>query len=277
MKNLPLVIPLVLSICIVLTGHSQQIAFNTAPFKASVKCTYRFTYQPDSLNEMSTVSEAAFLFIGNRESEYTTKKNLQMDSTQRVVLARMSINRGAPLSMAGLPVTSINYRIYKKHDTNTITTIDKIDIERFRYSELASAMIWQILPERQTVSGYACQKALVNYAGRTYEAWFTNELPISDGPYKFSGLPGLIVKITDTRGYYSFELLSLQKLTSQLIVPGFMGNVRETSRAEFRQAWLNHRANPFAVLVQEGIAVTEEEQNRYRDKLKRRNNPLELR
>lgn len=33
------------------------------------------------------------------------------------------------------------------------------------------------------------QKATCDFAGRKWIAWFTTEIPIQDGPYKFYGLP----------------------------------------------------------------------------------------
>jgi GLPGLI family protein len=56
---------------------------------------------------------------------------------------------------------------------------------------------------------------LVTYAGRDYKAWFTNEIPVSDGPYKFYGLPGLIVEIEDSKKQYTFELVSYKTFSEK--------------------------------------------------------------
>ncbi len=54
--------------------------------------------------------------------------------------------------------------------------------------------------------------------GRLWEAWFSPDLPFSEGPYKFSGLPGLIMKVKDARGHYEFTINSLTKdLTENFI------------------------------------------------------------
>lgn len=66
---------------------------------------------------------------------------------------------------------------------------------------------WEILQEKSVYEGYNVQKASTAFAGRKWTAWFTNEIPISDGPYKFYGLPGLILKISDDKQQHKMELV----------------------------------------------------------------------
>ena len=61
---------------------------------------------------------------------------------------------------------------------------------------------------------YSVQKANAEFGGRIWNAWFTNDIPFSDGPYKFSGLPGLILKISDVTNSHNFELIGLEKIES---------------------------------------------------------------
>ncbi|MCY1635974.1 GLPGLI family protein, partial [Marinifilum sp. D737] len=55
-----------------------------------------------------------------------------------------------------------------------------------------------------------CKMATCNFAGRNYQAWYTIEIPISDGPYKFKGLPGLIVRIADVNKEHVFQLYKMK-------------------------------------------------------------------
>ena len=64
---------------------------------------------------------------------------------------------------------------------------------------------WQILGDTATIQGLACQAAETYYGGRRYVAWFAPSIPIADGPYVFAGLPGLIVKVSDVKGWCNYR------------------------------------------------------------------------
>ncbi|MEF9480108.1 GLPGLI family protein [Chryseobacterium sp. 1B4] len=66
---------------------------------------------------------------------------------------------------------------------------------------------WEVTNVIEKQSGYSAQKAVTEFGGRTWTAWFTKEIPFPDGPYKFSGLSGLIVKLEDDKGDYKFDLV----------------------------------------------------------------------
>lgn len=68
---------------------------------------------------------------------------------------------------------------------------------------------WQLTTVQQTVAGMRCYQATTCYGGRNYVAWYSPDIPISDGPYVFAGLPGLIIKISDEQNWYSFTLKRL--------------------------------------------------------------------
>ncbi|UPT70457.1 MAG: GLPGLI family protein [Flavobacterium sp. JAD_PAG50586_2] len=67
-------------------------------------------------------------------------------------------------------------------------------------------MKWLFLKGDKKFNNMNCKKAQTTFRGRTYIAWYTLEIPVSIGPWKFSGLPGLILSIEDTEKVYKWEI-----------------------------------------------------------------------
>ncbi|MCW1147023.1 GLPGLI family protein [Flavobacterium lacisediminis] len=80
----------------------------------------------------------------------------------------------------------------------------------YSVNEAKPQMKWIILNEQKKISNYNCKKAKTTFRGRTYEVWFTEKIPVSSGPWKFSGLPGLILSVEDVEGVYKWEVKSIQ-------------------------------------------------------------------
>lgn len=79
------------------------------------------------------------------------------------------------------------------------------------YTEPTPKQNWQITGETKTIVGYQCQKATCNFRGRNYTAWFAVDIPLSCGPWKFCGLPGLILKVYDDKNEYVFECVGIEQ------------------------------------------------------------------
>lgn len=50
---------------------------------------------------------------------------------------------------------------------------------------------------KKTINDFECVKATTSFRGRHFIAYFSPQIPIPFGPYKFSGLPGLILEISN--------------------------------------------------------------------------------
>jgi GLPGLI family protein len=83
----------------------------------------------------------------------------------------------------------------------------------FKYST-KDEIQWKLSSETKTYNQYKVQKATDNFGGRKWIAWFSNEISINEGPYKFRGLPGLIFEIADTQNQFSFKLVKSYQLDS---------------------------------------------------------------
>jgi GLPGLI family protein len=85
-----------------------------------------------------------------------------------------------------------------------------LGIQNYKYSESITAQNWILDDDTLTVTGYLCQKATCTFGGRNYTAWFTADIPVSNGPWKFGGLPGLILKVYDNDKLYIFECVHIE-------------------------------------------------------------------
>lgn len=63
---------------------------------------------------------------------------------------------------------------------------------------------WKLGTETKDISGFPCQNATGNFGGRRYKVWFTTAIPVSLGPWKLLGLPGLILYARDDTGSIEF-------------------------------------------------------------------------
>ena len=113
---------------------------------------------------------------------------------------------------------------------------------------------WKIDAQKEKIGAYNAQKATTEYGGRKWTAWFTADIPLQDGPFKFHGLPGLIVKVTDDGNNYSWELKGNKKVENFNEIPyietvspgGDGGKVVEVSRDKFEKTFGEFKKDPMA-------------------------------
>ncbi len=56
---------------------------------------------------------------------------------------------------------------------------------------------WELISgETKTILGYKCKKAKLKFRGSEFTAYYTSAIPTTFGPWKFGGLPGLILEAT---------------------------------------------------------------------------------
>jgi GLPGLI family protein len=128
-----------------------------------------------------------------------------------------------------------------------ITVTDKVGIDNFKYQESLNQK-WQILSAKATINGYSAQKATCTFSGRQYTAWFTTDVPIATGPWKFSGLPGLILKVEDKSGDFKFELLGFHQVKNSSPITLPQKSFIATTKADFQKVDTKFHKDPIAYL-----------------------------
>lgn len=91
-------------------------------------------------------------------------------------------------------------KFYKVKDSPIIYYNEYIIKEEIPYPVYDSipAFNWELIPSKtDTIKGYVCNQAKLKFRGTNLTAYYTVDIPIQFGPWKFDGLPGLILKISD--------------------------------------------------------------------------------
>lgn len=182
-----------------------------------------------------------------------------------------------------IPKTNLSFTIIQSNEN--IQYFDNAGMSLLTYKE-PIIRNWKLVNETKIINTINCKKAEVTFKGRNWIAWYSPEIPFPYGPMKFSGLPGLIVKITDDKGDYDFELIKsvpASKLKGKLISikESRYTNAIETTQPKLKQAVRNADANAAAVLASQGTTIIKgQEMLRQREKQREENkkyeNPLEL-
>ena len=242
----------------------------------SYKATYQLEFQEDSTDENSIKSETGVLYLSEEQSRYSSLGKAIKDSlenmTNPVVMRMDEYNQ----------MTDFKYTIYKDYQDNELILAEKVFQYELKYKQDLKQIDWEIQPENKEILGFSVQKATGNFAGRNYIAWFAPELPFSDGPYKFSGLPGLILEISDLKNHYHFSLTAFQELANPVDKLLNLDNYKTVSQQELDQVRDDYNRDPIGTMQKAGIKFgwSEEDEAKTRkelsEKYKKRNNPIEL-
>ena len=241
--------------------------------EVQIKCTYSLKYMRDSVNKESVNFEDMLLFIGDSVSKFQSINSYFRDSVLRA--ARFA-NASAELARLGGSRTNFAYQLFKNYPKNKMSFIDRIPPHNYFLIEQPLDLFkWHISRDTALISGYHCQKATTHFAGRDYVAWFTTEVPLSEGPYKFNGLPGLIVKIGDTRQQYVFELTSLERIKKHMPIVFPQRSYIKTTQMKFDKAYRNFLENFTERLARMGISLNLTDKD-IKKRLSRNNNAIEI-
>lgn len=238
---------------------------------AKIKCIYRLQYQPDSTNNKLVRSESMLLLIGHSISMFQSLNSYLFDSVKRNVKKPIML-------MASIQNyrTNFHFQIYKNYPQGKVSYTESILRDYFLVEQPMNLFDWKITQDTATISGYHCQKATTRFAGRDYEAWFSFEVPLGDGPYKFNGLPGLIVKIGDTHQQYVFSLISLQQLRTPIPIYFSEKNYIKTTQKKFEKAKQTFFEDFKGRLAQTGITIHLSDKEIKKRFKKNSNNAIEI-
>ena len=176
---------------------------------------YKVVFVEDTLKREKKTEAQCVLEIGRHGSSFKDLYQLALDSLNDAVTRRKGSMMELFTEGAGL-VKKIKWRIVllKGYPEGADRHQQEVPLTgRYEYECPSPSFDWQIGEETKEIMEYTCRKATSHHSGRDYTAWYAEDIALSDGPYIFRGLPGLIVAIGSDDGEYVFELNGMQEIT----------------------------------------------------------------
>lgn len=148
------------------------------------------------------------------------------------------------------PTTYPSYLyLFKSADRQTLTLYDNAGLNEYGvYTEPLFEMEWEICDSTRSILGYECILAQTSYHGRDWQAWFTPDIPLPDGPWKLGGLPGLILEATESDGHHSFTATGFVKSDEEMHPVYLKDRYDRMSRKDMLRSLRAYRDNGNAMI-----------------------------
>ena len=193
----------------------KNVTLDTAFLRVSYRMTFRdalfySTSEPGGLDdhvftENEILSDTRIVEFGDR-----VRKDYSQTLEAREILNREMIERGEmPRNLGSSSIYPIE--LFISGDKCRINRRTLMTGPILQYESGSTPMQWSLTGEAEQVGDYRCQKAVTTFGGREWTAWFCPDIPVDGGPYKFRGLPGLILKVEDTGKHFSWTMTGIEK------------------------------------------------------------------
>lgn len=218
--------------------------------KAVMEFMYDYRYLTDTTDITSAVEDRMILQVTYGMSKFTSYRAMLVDSLISVSTADQI--KADPARYVG----GESFSIYKNYPAGKFTTTDKIVSDWFIFEENIPVQEWTLTEETKDILGYKCRSAECHFRGRDYVAYYTDEIPVADGPWKFGGLPGFIMEVHDAGSQYSFVCVGINSSASRAItIPDVQYN--RTTREKFYQTRHRYDINPAGYMeAVSGVHIT---------------------
>lgn len=216
---------------------------DTARYKVTYSLKYKF--HPD---QRDAYNDTRIVQIGkHRVKDYSDIIN-HFDS-----LATEQVRRGAE-SYSNVSGNPWPLEITRPIRGNKADLKYRLSISTFFvYPDSIPSLEWNFSDEyTDSIMDYDCRKATVQFAGRSYTAWFTPEIPLPFGPYKLGGLPGLILKLEDAEQQFVWEAVGFERDNTPIMEYTYQdGNDKRCSADDVEKTLIRYFKSPVGFMISE--------------------------
>ncbi|MBL7560633.1 GLPGLI family protein [Olleya sp. YSTF-M6] len=181
----------------------------------NVSITYNVTTNAN--DEILSLSSEYNLYIkGTKSAYYSNNDDSKPYQDQSFIVNTNKIGEFKEVNSADNHTAYlIQDLFYKDYKENTLIYNELIGTKKVIIKENINLIDWTIHSDsKKKFLEYECIKATGTFRGREYEAYFTPELTLRGGPWKFDGLPGIILAVNSIDGYYNIEPIKIAKNSS---------------------------------------------------------------
>ena len=266
------------------------VLLGTLAIAQNKRFIYEYKFIPDSTNIADVKTEMMFLDTSKDGSKYYSYTVFNSDSAMKVDLEKQLATTGSINVRSDMRKGDVRYSVTKTYPDYKTNIHRRLSMDAYSISE-DRKINWNISSEKQKIGEWNAQKAEADFAGRHWTAWFSTEIPIQDGPYKFQGLPGLIVKIEDKTGSHTMELKGIRNIKGNLDINVFEAKEIAINSKQFQKVMKEYENDPTkgikqmqmggATVIMTGkdtnsTKFAKEQEERLKAQIKKDNNRIEL-
>ena len=180
---------------------------------------YRITYEVKQVNDTTQTpyiyrQAQMRLDIGKNISYFYNLSQLQWSEQ----VTQMILSGGVIDLRKAEPVKCMNWQFLKNYPEKGKTMFQEtFAMNTYQCIEDTEIPDWQLVPDSSTaILNYPCQLAKANFKGRTWYAWYSEDIPISEGPWKLYGLPGLVLRAYDAQHQFYLNANGMEDLKGEI-------------------------------------------------------------
>lgn len=223
---------------------------------ANVNVFYKVQFLPDSTKNGKYREGQTLLMVSNNYTWFGDYYKLKVDSVNDF-LAKSKKNAHNQKANDDIYMfirkTAFDY-VMLSDLKKSQTTMQLKALNKYQYTYPTLHLDWTMQAGDTLINNIPCKKATCRYAGRNFIAWYSESIPLPYGPYVFSGLPGLIMKLYDDKQNWIFTNNGISNATSPNIMYLYKDKkYKKTTREKALSAYRNEKENFMTIAIESGV------------------------
>jgi len=210
------------------------IFFSAQNTKAVMEINYETKLIRDSLNKEKINFTNYTLLTNNTESAYfnrEAKDFFNISDTKKEKNVIMT-------SVGAIPKYPRSVGSVQKFNNQLIVSLP---VGKYIYTFEEPELTWELLNETKDIKGFKCRLAkTITDTNDTFFAWYTEDIPIPDGPFRFKGLSGLILEVYNKNKTIEIYATDIKKSDENIASINYRNDVKTKSKQQYLDARKNY-------------------------------------